>query len=105
MNYSTHEAAAMAVQHLNGIEFPPQSSHRLKVMFAEPLGAKSPHAQRSTMHSAAFASPYGSPDMDVCATQLEERLMDDPDSSGGFGINDSSPEDKVPFQPVFFRFW
>ncbi|GMH37093.1 hypothetical protein BSKO_04966 [Bryopsis sp. KO-2023] len=41
VNYSTHEAAGAAVQHLNGIEFPPHSGHRLKVMFAEPLGVKS----------------------------------------------------------------
>lgn len=41
VNYSTHEAASGAVQHLNGIEFPPHSGHRLKVMFAEPLGIKS----------------------------------------------------------------
>lgn len=28
------------MQNLNGIEFPPHSGHRMKVMFAEPLGIK-----------------------------------------------------------------
>eukprot|EP00803_Ostreobium_quekettii_P004750 evm.model.scf_891.1 EVM.evm.TU.scf_891.1 scf_891:1779-4952(-) len=41
VNYSTHEAAKAAIQALNGIEFPPHSGHRMKVMFAEPLGVKS----------------------------------------------------------------
>lgn len=41
VNYSTHEAALAAIQHLGGIEFPPHSGVTLRVMFAEILGAKS----------------------------------------------------------------
>ncbi len=40
VNYSTPDSAALAVQQLNGAEFPPHSGHRIKVMFAEPLGAQ-----------------------------------------------------------------
>lgn len=41
INYSTPEAAAGAIEHLNGVEFPPHSGHRIKVMYAEPLGVRS----------------------------------------------------------------
>lgn len=49
VNYSTPEAAAAAVDQLNGIEFPPHSGHRLKVMFAEPLGVRN-SGSRSPAH-------------------------------------------------------
>ncbi|KAF5828332.1 hypothetical protein DUNSADRAFT_17777, partial [Dunaliella salina] len=40
INYSTPEAAAAAVTQLNGSEFPPFTGHKIKVMFAEPLGVR-----------------------------------------------------------------
>ncbi|KAG1678862.1 hypothetical protein FOA52_003530 [Chlamydomonas sp. UWO 241] len=40
VNYSTPDSAATAIEQLNGIEFPPHSGHRIKVMFAEPLGVR-----------------------------------------------------------------
>ncbi len=40
INYSTPEAAGAAIGLLNGAEFPLHSGHRIKVMFAEPLGAQ-----------------------------------------------------------------
>ena len=33
INYSTPEAAATAVAHLNGSEFPPYTGHKIKVCF------------------------------------------------------------------------
>ncbi|CAD7697503.1 unnamed protein product [Ostreobium quekettii] len=53
VNYSTHEAAKAAIQALNGIEFPPHSGHRMKVMFAEPLGV------RSAPSSPGMCAPSG----------------------------------------------
>ncbi|GAX80303.1 hypothetical protein CEUSTIGMA_g7741.t1 [Chlamydomonas eustigma] len=50
INYSTQEAATAAIEQFNGVEFPPQSGHRIKVMFAEPLGTsqqRSANGQRS----------------------------------------------------------
>jgi len=41
INYSTPQAALMAKEQLDGIEYPPGCI--LKVMFAEPLGVKSSH--------------------------------------------------------------
>ncbi|KAL3140232.1 RNA-binding protein 45 [Trebouxia sp. C0009 RCD-2024] len=40
--YSHADAAAAAMDHLNGMEFPPNTGHRLKVMYAEPMGSKTP---------------------------------------------------------------
>ena len=46
VNYSTAEAAFAAVEQINGLEFPPHSGHRIKVLFAEPLGVRpSPGSQ------------------------------------------------------------
>lgn len=42
INYSTPEAAQAAIDQLNGAEFPPHSGHRIKVMYAEPLGIRGP---------------------------------------------------------------
>lgn len=53
INYSTPEAAAAALEQLNGIEFPPHSGHRIKVMYAEPLGLKGPPAWGMGRGSAA----------------------------------------------------
>ena len=97
MNYSTHEAAAQAVQHLHGIEFPPHSSHRLKVMFAEPLGAKPSHTSRSSVTSASFdPASYDSQAIDG-ANPLEDRLVEDGDSVTGtnFSLNGNPDESKV----------
>lgn len=69
MNYSTHEAALEAVTQLNGMEFPPHSGHKLKVMFAEVLGARATsghtpgsgmHSGHSGMHSGGRATSGGS---------------------------------------------
>mmetsp|Transcript_24609 Transcript_24609/g.44251 ORF Transcript_24609/g.44251 Transcript_24609/m.44251 type:complete len:469 (-) Transcript_24609:1230-2636(-) len=38
VNYSLPHTAAAVVETLNGVEFPPNSGHHIKVMFAEPLG-------------------------------------------------------------------
>lgn len=40
INYSTPDAAAAAIEQLNGAEFPPHSGHRIKVMYAEPMGVR-----------------------------------------------------------------
>ncbi|PSC73543.1 RNA-binding 45 isoform B [Micractinium conductrix] len=40
VSYLAPEAAAAAAAQLNGIDFPPQSGYKLKVMYAEPLGAR-----------------------------------------------------------------
>eukprot|EP00955_Chlamydomonas_euryale_P010798 116701-Chlamydomonas_euryale.AAC.1 len=40
VNYSTPDAACAAIEQLNGLEFPPHSGHRMKVMYAEPLGSQ-----------------------------------------------------------------
>ncbi|KXZ53325.1 hypothetical protein GPECTOR_7g1219 [Gonium pectorale] len=63
VNYSTPEAAAAAIQQLNGIEFPPHSNQRLKVMYAEQLGVRSNapgsashHSHHSAMHAAHAAA-------------------------------------------------
>jgi hypothetical protein len=69
VNYSTPAAAAAVIAQLNGIEFPPHSNSRLKVMYAEQLGARqgsngvapcsaSHHSgsQSGGMHSAAQAA-------------------------------------------------
>lgn len=96
MNYSTHESAALAVQHLNGIEFPPQSSHRLKVMFAEPLGVKSTHTPRHVVPPPSFdPGSYDSTGMDACANPLDERLIEDADSGTGPGFprNEPNPDE------------
>ncbi|DBA73573.1 TPA: RNA-binding protein 45 [Trebouxia sp. C0005] len=43
--YASADAAAAAMDHLNGAEFPPNSGHRLKVMYAEPMGSKTPNSR------------------------------------------------------------
>jgi len=92
VNYSTHESAALAVQHLNGIEFPPQSSHRLKVMFAEPLGVKPSHTPRHVVPPPSFDSgPYDSQGMEGCPNPLDERLMEDAESANGAGFAMTEP--------------
>lgn len=50
--YASAEAAAAAMDHLNGAEFPPSSGHRLKVMYADPMGSKTPNSRSpgSAMH-------------------------------------------------------
>eukprot|EP00891_Asterochloris_glomerata_P003567 jgi/Astpho2/3567/Aster-x0169 len=58
VNYSTADAAAAAVEQLNGLEFPPHSGQRLKVMFAEPMnlramGQKPSPPEAARMHLAA----------------------------------------------------
>ncbi|KAK9804003.1 hypothetical protein WJX72_011888 [[Myrmecia] bisecta] len=40
VHYSTPEAAAAALEQLNGLEFPSLSGHHLKVMYAEPIGSR-----------------------------------------------------------------
>ncbi|GLI64607.1 hypothetical protein VaNZ11_007917 [Volvox africanus] len=61
VNYSTPEAAATAIAQLNGIEFPPHSNQRLKVMYAEQLGVRSTNgpgsASHHSHHSAHTAHP------------------------------------------------
>uniref|UniRef100_A0A7S0WZT7 RRM domain-containing protein n=1 Tax=Chlamydomonas leiostraca TaxID=1034604 RepID=A0A7S0WZT7_9CHLO len=54
VNYSTPEAAAAAVEQLNGVEFPPHTGHRIKVMFAEPLGMRG--APSSSMGTAPYSA-------------------------------------------------
>jgi len=61
INYSTPEAAAAAIEHLNGIEFPPHSSHRIKVMYAEPLGVRGQPSSASRNNSPAMSLPGSSP--------------------------------------------
>ncbi|KAG2446416.1 hypothetical protein HYH02_008409 [Chlamydomonas schloesseri] len=63
VNYSTPEAAAAAIAQLNGIEFPPHSNQRLKVMYAEQLGVRNNNpngpgsaSHTSTGHHAAAAA-------------------------------------------------
>ncbi|KAG2433808.1 hypothetical protein HXX76_008166 [Chlamydomonas incerta] len=62
VNYSTPEAAAAAIAQLNGIEFPQHSNQRLKVMYAEQLGARNnanapgSASHTSTGHHAAAAA-------------------------------------------------
>jgi hypothetical protein len=51
VNYSTPEAAATAIAQLNGIEFPPHSNQRLKVMYAEQLGARNNGPGSASQHS------------------------------------------------------
>lgn len=71
VNYSTPEAAGSAVEQLNGMEFPPHSGHRIKVMFAEPMGIRSssngaaptPSIMPSSVHSSAASLPSRSPGM------------------------------------------
>ncbi|KAG2484366.1 hypothetical protein HYH03_016783 [Edaphochlamys debaryana] len=67
VNYSTPEAAAAAIAQLNGIEFPPHSNQRLKVMYAEQLGARNqggsaggaPGSATHAAHAAAAAHAAG----------------------------------------------
>lgn len=71
VNYSTPDAAVSAVEQLNGMEFPPHSGHRIKVMFAEPMGVRSssngagptPSIMPSSVHSSATSLPSRSPGM------------------------------------------
>lgn len=77
MNYSSHEAASAAVQHLGGIEFPPHSGHTLKVMFAEILGTKSsPGMPISAMSYSSQTYESGrrfkNSSQDGCEAVLEE---------------------------------
>ncbi len=83
VNYSTPDAAAAAVEQLNGIEFPAHSGHRIKVMFAEPMGIRgggsnngaAPIMPPLSGHSSATSLPSRSPgvlsmhggSMQVCA--------------------------------------
>lgn len=58
INYSTPDAAAAAIEQLNGIEFPPASGHRIKVMHAEPLGVRNNSVGLGAAHSPLpMASP------------------------------------------------
>eukprot|EP00210_Caulerpa_lentillifera_P003744 g3577.t1 len=86
VNYSTHEAAAQAVQCLNGIEFPPHSSHRLKVMFAEPLVHKPIHGAISVVAAATPPS-------------LEDGMIEETESTNGnggsFALSDTADDTKV----------
>lgn len=47
VSYTTPEAAAAAQMQLNGLEYPLGSGYRLKVMFAEPLGAATTQRTKS----------------------------------------------------------
>ncbi|PNH11784.1 RNA-binding protein 45 [Tetrabaena socialis] len=65
VNFSTPEAASAAIQQLNGVEFPPHSNQRLKVMYAEQLGVRSAapgsashHSMHSGHHSHAAAAAH-----------------------------------------------
>lgn len=64
VNYSSKEAAAAAMDILNGIEWPPASGTRLKVMYAEPQASRRPplsgavaprHVPSDSLESAAHA--------------------------------------------------
>lgn len=60
INYSTPEAASAAIEQLNGAEFPPHSGHRIKVMFAEPMGVR-PAQQGGTSRASPSLSMHTSP--------------------------------------------
>jgi len=87
VNYSTHESAAAAVQYFNGIEFPPRSGHRLKVMFAEPLGVRPPSILN---HNGSMGSAYDA-SIENCPN-LENNLIDESASpnSGTFTLKDDN---------------
>jgi hypothetical protein len=51
VNYSTPIAAQAAVEQLNGIEFPPGTNYRIKVMYAEMLGSGGAGAGSSSSSS------------------------------------------------------
>lgn len=57
VNYSTPEAAATAIAQLNGIEFPPHSNQRLKVMYAEQLGVRNNNGPSSASHHMHHGVP------------------------------------------------
>ena len=60
VNYSTPEAAAAAIEQYNGMEFPPHSGHRIKVLYAEPLGVRPP-AVGTAVGGAGSAAVVGPP--------------------------------------------
>eukprot|EP00210_Caulerpa_lentillifera_P008383 g7995.t1 len=100
VNYSTHEAAADAVQSLNGIEFPPHSSHCLKVMFAEPLGAKPSHD--SSIGPIPISSTFSSVSDEIPPGEkpsLEDSIIEETENTDGTGstafIDGSSDEARV----------
>ncbi|KAG1681154.1 hypothetical protein FOA52_015597 [Chlamydomonas sp. UWO 241] len=57
VNYSTPESAAAAIEHLNGMELPPLSGHRMKVMYAEPLGGARPGGSECSSQRASPPVP------------------------------------------------
>jgi len=72
VNYSTPRAAAAAVEQLHGSEFP--TGHRIKVMFAEPLGSR--QGGRSS-GSKVTAEAEGSSDSRASA-HSRSRAVEDP---------------------------
>ena len=61
VNYVTDGAAAAAQFQLNGIEYPPGTGSRLKVLFAEPLQSGALHRVRSDEEAGRSSSTSGRP--------------------------------------------
>lgn len=55
--YSHADAAAAAMDHLNGMEFPPNTGHRLKVNFTQPCHHRIQIYIQSCLLEAAQVSP------------------------------------------------
>ena len=83
VNYSTPEAAAHAVEHFNMSEFPPQSGHRIKVMFADPMGTKQQQQQRSSGSGTGTGRSSPCISMNTTSTPSPSRNMSSPDMVNG----------------------
>lgn len=111
VNYSTHESAKAAIQNLNGLEYPTHSGHRMKVMFAEPLGVKSAaHSPRGCgiMCSAPFtgtpvsgcerrfqAPGHNSPSGDLAVVGYDENDSNTPSGVATYFENEAADDTKV----------
>ncbi len=87
VNYTTPAAAGAAQAQLNGIEYPPGTGSRLKVLFAEPLGSMSrPRSGDTVSDSGGVFSAgggVGTPSNDTGATSFHMSSPTSRDSIGG----------------------
>jgi RNA recognition motif-containing protein len=79
INYSAPEVAAAAIEQFNGIELPPHSGHRIKVMYAEPLGSqqqqRSSGSGRSSPAISLYTTSTPSPTRNMSSQELSGALM------------------------------
>ncbi len=97
VNYTTPAAASAAQAQLNGIEYPPGTGSRLKVLFAEPLGSMPrPRSGDGVSDSGVFYSGsggggMGTPSNDTGGTSFHLSSPNSNNSIGGGGGGNNLP--------------